>query len=152
MLSLRCHGAREHGGRGAAAETIAAMRALVIVEAQKAIERSLQVPQAGEVVASKFNPPVFMKNRSLQAFHEPVGPRMPRLRPRVSDPKSCWRREVDLSRQVHDGRDDDEEPDGTNEQGVVLISQQDVEIPVQNRRNGSDDGRSRGALEHNRGV
>ena len=31
----------------------------------------------------KLDAPVLMENRPLQAFHEPVGPRMPRLRPRV---------------------------------------------------------------------
>ena len=85
MLFLRRHGAPEHGGRGAAAKAIAAMWALVIVETQKAIERSLQLPQAGEVVAPEGDPLVLMEQRPLQAFYEPVGPRMPRLGPGVPD-------------------------------------------------------------------
>ena len=78
-------GAPENGCRSAAAEPISAMRSVPVVEHEESVQRPLQRPCRREVVSSKLDPPVFMEDRPLQAFHEPVGPRMPRLRPRVSD-------------------------------------------------------------------
>ena len=65
MLALRRDGAPEHGGWGAAAEATAPMWVLVIVEARKAIERLLQLPPAGGVMAPKGDPPMLMEQRPL---------------------------------------------------------------------------------------
>ena len=66
------------------AQTVAAMRALRVVEHEEPVQRPLQGRGRAEVVPTKRNAPVFMQNRALQALHESVGPRMPRLRPRVA--------------------------------------------------------------------
>ena len=60
------------------------MRALRVVEHEEPVQRPLQSRGRAEVVPTKRNAPVFMQNRALQALHESVGPRMPRLRPRVA--------------------------------------------------------------------
>ncbi len=73
---------RERRWRRAAAQAIAAMRPLVVVELQKAVERALQRSAAGEVVPPKGNPPMLVQDRFLQALDEAVGPGVAWLRPR----------------------------------------------------------------------
>src|SRR5215210_1401238 len=74
------HRPGEDRGGCAAVETIPAMRAFVVVELQKPIERSLQRATAGEVLPPKGDAPVLMQDGLLQALDEPIGPRVTRLR------------------------------------------------------------------------
>ena len=70
------------------------MRSLVVVEAQKAVERVLELREPYGVATAKLDPPVLVQDRSLQPADEAIGPRMTRLRARVADPeiaaKSPW--------------------------------------------------------------
>lgn len=75
-------GPAEDCGRRASAETIPAMRPLVVVELQKAVERRLQRSAAREAVPAKRDTPMLVQDRLLQALHDPVGPRVPRFGPR----------------------------------------------------------------------
>ena len=57
----------------------------MVVELQKAIERALQRPATGEVLAAKRDAPMLVQDRFLQALDEAIGPGMARLRPRHPD-------------------------------------------------------------------
>src|ERR1035437_989872 len=59
------HRAAEDGRWGAAAQAIAAMRPLVVVELQEAIEGALERAPAGEVVSPKRDAPVLVQDRFL---------------------------------------------------------------------------------------
>ena len=61
------------------------MRALVVVELQEAIERTLQHPAPREVLAAKRDPPVLMQDGLLEPFDEAVGPRVARFGPGHAD-------------------------------------------------------------------
>ena len=61
------------------------MGALVVVELEKAIERSLERSTSREVLPTKGNPPMLVQNRFLQALDKPVGPRVARLGPGHAD-------------------------------------------------------------------
>src|ERR1035437_6450997 len=82
------HRAAEDGRWGAAAQAIAAMRPLVVVELQEAIEGALERAPAGEVVSPKRDAPVLVQDRFLDPLHEAVGPGVTRLRARDADPKA----------------------------------------------------------------
>src|SRR5258705_9311766 len=77
-------GAPEERGWGAAPETIALVRPLVIVGLHERLETALQGRAIGEVTAAKGHAPVLLQDRALEAFDEPVGPGVPRLGPRVA--------------------------------------------------------------------
>ena len=66
-----------------ATQAVATMRPLRVVEDEKPVQRPVQGPRRPKVVPAELDTPVLMQNRPLQAFDEPVGPRVPRLRPRV---------------------------------------------------------------------
>ena len=86
-LSCR-HRATEDSDRGASTQPVAAMRPLVVVELQKAIERALERSAAGEVLPPKGDAPVLVQDRFLQPLHEAVGPGVARLRARHADAQS----------------------------------------------------------------
>src|SRR5919106_5329090 len=66
------------------AEPVALVRSLIVVVAHELCERSLQRRPPGEVAAPERDAPVLLQDRALQALHEAVGPRMPRLGARVA--------------------------------------------------------------------
>jgi len=73
-------GASKDGDGRLAAQAVPLMRPLGVVEREEMVQRLLQRPQRGEVVATEGEAPVFMQNRPLQSFDKTVGPRMPRFR------------------------------------------------------------------------
>ena len=75
----------EDRGGWMAPESIALMGPVVIVEAQEAVERTLQRRPAREVPAAEDDPPVLLQDRPLQPFDEAIGPGMSRLRPGVAN-------------------------------------------------------------------
>src|SRR6476620_8514291 len=73
-------------GRGrASVETIATMRAVIVIERQEAIERGLEGAPTGEVLPAKCNPPMLMQDRFLEPLHKPVRPGVTWLRARHTD-------------------------------------------------------------------
>src|SRR5258705_9667042 len=78
-------GAPEERGWGAAPETIALVRPLVIVGLHERLETALQGRAIGEVTAAKGHAPMLLPDRALAGFHEPVGPCVPPLGPRVGE-------------------------------------------------------------------
>ncbi len=70
--SLARDGASKLCGRREAAQAIAPMRALDIVEMQVAIEGALQRRTAGEVVPTEGNAPVLMQDRPLDRSTKPL--------------------------------------------------------------------------------
>ena len=59
------------------------MRPLGVIEHEEPVQRPLQGPRRTKVVPAELDTPVLMKHRPLQAFDEPVGPRMSWFRARM---------------------------------------------------------------------
>src|SRR6185312_13672419 len=72
-------GAEDDRGRRTAADAIALMWALEVVEAHEALERTVQHATAGEVSPAEGHTPVFMQDGLLQPLDEAIRPGMPRL-------------------------------------------------------------------------
>src|SRR5215213_7036864 len=58
-----------------------------VVELQKRVERALQLSDAPEKRAPKYEPPVLVQDRSLESLDKSIGPGMSRLRARMPDPE-----------------------------------------------------------------
>ena len=76
-MVLGLGGAPEEGGWGLAAETVAVMRAFMVVEAQERVEAALQGQPTGEVAPTEGHAPVLLQDRTLQPLHEAIGPSIP---------------------------------------------------------------------------
>ncbi len=61
------------------------MRPLVVVEAQVALERGLELAELREVATTKLDAPMLVQDRLLEPLNEAVGEGVPRFRPRVAD-------------------------------------------------------------------
>lgn len=84
-LVMPRRGAVEERRGRSAAEAVALMRSLGVIEAHELGQTPRERRQAGEVAATKLDPPVFLENGALQALDEPVRPRMARLGARVPE-------------------------------------------------------------------
>ena len=102
-MVLGLGGAPEEGGWSLAAEAVAVMRALMVVEAQERVEAALQGRATGEVTAAKGHAPVLLQDRALEAFDEPRGPGLPRFGPRVAEAEGVARDGDCTLRQVEAG-------------------------------------------------
>jgi hypothetical protein len=71
--------------RRVAAEAIAVVRPLKVVEAHEALEGAMKRSLAGEVGPAEGHAPVLMRDRLLKSLDEAIGPGMPRLGARVAD-------------------------------------------------------------------
>src|SRR5207253_8318798 len=78
-------GAPEERGRGAAADSIALMRSLVIVGLHEGVQAALQRRATGEVAPTEGHAPVLLQDRALQPLDEAIGPCVARLRPRMAE-------------------------------------------------------------------
>src|SRR5262249_34075046 len=79
------HGAVEYGRRSAAADAVAMMRSLEVVELHESVKAAIERRSAGEVVPAEDHAPVLGENCLLQALHEAVGPGVARLDAGVAD-------------------------------------------------------------------
>jgi hypothetical protein len=86
-MVLGLGGAPERGGWSLAAETVSAMRTLMVVEAQKPVEAALQGRPAGEVAPAEGHAPVLLQDRALQPLDKTIGPGMAGFRARVAQPE-----------------------------------------------------------------
>jgi len=91
-MALGRGGAPEEGGWGLAAEAIAVMGALMVVEAQERVEAALQGRPTGEIAPAEGHAPVLLQDRALQALDEAIGPGMPWFRARVAQTESVAHR------------------------------------------------------------
>jgi hypothetical protein len=82
-------GAPEERGGGAAADSVALMRPLVIVRLHEAVETALQRRPTREVAPAEGHAPMLLQNRALQSLDEAIGPRVTRFRPRVPEAQSA---------------------------------------------------------------
>ena len=80
-LSLLIVGSPYDRGRCPASGSISTVRSLIVVEPQGAFERSFDLPNACEVLPSKLDPPVFVKQRAVDALDEAIRERMAGLGP-----------------------------------------------------------------------
>src|SRR5205085_3818235 len=83
--------APDERGRGATSHPVALMRPVFVVVAHEAVQRALQSEATGEVPTAKDHAPVLLQDGALQPFDEAVGPGVPRLRARVTNPELATR-------------------------------------------------------------
>jgi hypothetical protein len=104
-MSLPRHryGAPEPYRRWVPPQTVALVRRMFVVEADKGVEAPRQCGARGEVAAAKFHAPVLLQDRALEPLHKAVGPGVARLGPGVPNtvsPTGLIKRAVEFAAAV----------------------------------------------------
>ena len=81
------HGPVEKGSGGAAADPIAVMRTIEVVELQEGAQAAIERGPTGEIVAAEDDAPVLGQDGLLQALDEAVRPGMTGLNASLADPQ-----------------------------------------------------------------